>query len=181
MSRYLRVMVIALALVLLVVGSVFANGSPTAEEHRSPVAASAQPSAGAIANRGDQDENEANDGKTPPTQAQLDRVRGLLDTAGISATDDQLTALIAKYGVGGAVRILTWADATGSDTASISDLRDLGMGWGAIAKQLNTGDESLNVSPGLGWIMSGGHGQGHADAAANGRAKGKASAPGQSN
>lgn len=181
MSRYLRVTVIAFALLLLVAGSVFANGSPTAEQHRSPVAASAQPSGGANANNGNQDENEANEEKTPPTQDQLDRLRGLLDTAGIAATDDQLTELIAKYGVGGAVRILAWADATGGDTASISDLRDQGMGWGAIAKQLNAEDESLDVSPGIGWIMSGGHGQGHADAAANGKAKGKATAPGQTN
>lgn len=181
MHRYLRISIVAVALVLLVVGSALANGSPTAEQHRSPVAASHQPSPGANSDEkaGDQDETED---ATPPTQEELDRIVGLLDTAGITATADQLAALAAKYGVGGAVRILAWADATGGDTAKVTDLRDQGMGWGAIAKQLNGEDTSLSLKPGIGWIMSGGHGQGHAgDAhAANGKAKGKATAPGQS-
>lgn len=186
MRRYVRIAIAALALVLLAVGSALANGSPRAEEHRSPVAASHQPSPNT--EKHGADENETED-TTPPTQAELDRLVDLLDTAGITTTAGQIADLAAKYGVGGAVRILAWADATGGDTSAISaitDLRDQGMGWGAIAKQLNTEDTSLGLKPGIGWIMSSGHGQGHADAAnagngqAHGKAKGKATAPGQS-
>ena len=36
------------------------------------------------------------------------------------------------------------------------------MGWGAIAKQLEQADSSLHLSPGIGWIMGHGHGNGHA-------------------
>jgi hypothetical protein len=178
MHRYLRITVVALGLVLLVVGSALANGSPRADEHRSPVAASHQPSP--ATEKPGSDEKEA-EGAAPPSQAELDRLAGLLDQAGISATSDQIAALAAKYGVGGAVRILAWADATGGDTAKITDLRDAGMGWGAIAKQLAAADSSVSLRPGIGWIMSGGHGQSHADAASAGKAKGKATAPGQSN
>ncbi len=182
MSRYLRILVAALALVLLVVGSALANRSPVADEHRSPVAASQQPSPGAsAAANGEKGQNEADDAKDAadpaPSQEQLDRLVDLLKTAGITATDEQLSALIAKYGVGGAVRIVAWAN--GGDTSAIEALRDQGMGWGEIAKQLNGADASLGLKPGIGWIMSGGHGQGHAAQA--GAAKGKATAPGQAN
>jgi hypothetical protein len=51
------------------------------------------------------------------------------------------------------------------------------MGWGAIAKQRNAGEGSAKVTPGIGWIMSGGHGHGQTDAADAGKAKGKASPP----
>lgn len=174
MHRYLRIAVVALALVLLVVGSALANGSPRADEHRSPVAASNQPSPDT--DKPATEEKDDNEG-TPPTEQELARLVGLLDKAGISATADQVATLAAKYGVGGAVRILAWADATGGDTAKISDLRDQGMGWGAIAKQLNGADASLSLKPGIGWIMSGGHGHGQTDAADAGKAKGKASPP----
>jgi hypothetical protein len=180
MRRYLRITLVASALVLLVVGSALANGSPRGDEHRSPVAASQQPSP--RTEKQGTDENETKEA-TPPTQQELDRLVGLLDKAGIAATSDQIAALAARYGVGGAVRILAWADATGGDTAAITSLRDQGMGWGAIARQLNAGEGSAKVTPGIGWIMSGnGHGHAEGDAATtgNGKARGKATAPGQS-
>jgi len=192
MGRYARISVAVLALLLLVVGSALANRSPVADEHRSPVAASQQPSPGAASDKsdksdkkgGDADEAEDAADTTPPSQAQLDRLVGLLETAGIAATDEQLTALIAKYGVGGAMRVLAWAH--DGDTSQVTALRDQGLGWGEIARQLNEADPSANLGPGIGWIMSGGHGAGHAgghaDAAkatAHGNANGKASAPGQ--
>jgi hypothetical protein len=187
MGRYARISVAVLALLLLVVGSALANRSPVADEHRSPVAASQEPSPGAASdksdkNGGDADEAEDTADTTPPSQAQLDRVVGLLKTAGITATDEQLSALITKYGVGGAIRVLAWAH--GGDASQVTALRDQGLGWGEIARQLNEADPSASLVPGIGWIMSGGHGGGHgvghADAAkANGKANGKATAPGQ--
>lgn len=189
MGRYARISVAVLALLLLVVGSALANRSPVADEHRSPVAASQEPSPGAVSDKsdtkgGDADEAEDAADTTPPSQAQLDRLVGLLKTAGITATDEQLTALIAKYGVGGAMRVLAWAH--DGDTSQVTALRDQGLGWGEIARQLNEADPSANLGPGIGWIMSGGHGAGHggghaeaANATGHGSANGKASAPGQ--
>lgn len=189
MGRYARISVAVLALLLLVVGSALANRSPVADEHRSPVAASQEPSPGAVSDKSDKkgsDADEAEDAAdtTPPSQAQLDRLVGLLKTAGITATDEQLTALIAKYGVGGAMRVLAWAH--DGDTSQVTALRDQGLGWGEIARQLNEADPSANLGPGIGWIMSGGHGAGHggghaeaANATGHGSANGKASAPGQ--
>lgn len=189
MGRYARISVAVLALLLLVVGSALANRSPVADEHRSPVAASQEPSPGAVSDKSDtkgSDADEAEDAAdtTPPSQPQLDRLVGLLKTAGITATDEQLTALIAKYGVGGAMRVLAWAH--DGDTSQVTALRDQGLGWGEIARQLNEADPSANLGPGIGWIMSGGHGAGHggghadaANATGHGSANGKASAPGQ--
>jgi hypothetical protein len=186
MGRYARISVAVLALLLLVVGSALANRSPVADEHRSPVAASQEPSPGAVSDKkgGDADDAEDAADATPPSQAQLDRLVGLLKTAGITATDEQLTALIAKYGVGGAMRVLAWAH--DGDTSQVTALRDQGLGWGEIARQLNEADPSANLGPGIGWIMSGGHGAGHggghadaANATGHGSANGKASAPGQ--
>jgi hypothetical protein len=189
MGRSARISVAVLALLLLVVGSALANRSPVADEHRSPVAASQEPSPGAVSDKSDtkgSDADEAEDAAdtTPPSQPQLDRLVGLLKTAGITATDEQLTALIAKYGVGGAMRVLAWAH--DGDTSQVTALRDQGLGWGEIARQLNEADPSANLGPGIGWIMSGGHGAGHggghaeaANATGHGSANGKASAPGQ--
>ena len=85
--------------------------------------------------------------------------------------------------VGGAVRLLSWSDASGMAVADLQALRDGGMGWGQIARQLNDADESVHVSPGIGWVMSGGHGQGHAadatDADSDGKVNGRDTAPGQ--
>ena len=168
MGRSARISVAVLALLLLVVGSALANRSPVADEHRSPVAASQEPSPGAASDKsdkkgGDADEAEDAADTTPPSQAQLDRLIDLLKTAGITATPEQLSALITKYGVGGAVRVLAWAH--DGDTSQVTALRDQGLGWGEIARQLNEADSSANFRPGIGWIMSGGHGGGHADAA----------------
>ncbi len=79
-------------------------------------------------------------------------------------SSDQLQSLSADYGLGGAVRLLAWADATGMSLADLRALRDDGAGWGQIA-------HDLGVSPGIGSIM----GQGDGAAGDHGRE----SAPGQ--
>ena len=85
--------------------------------------------------------------------------------------------MAAKYGVGGAVRLEAWADATGKSVTELGAMFDGGMGWGAIAKQLEHADSSLHLSPGIGWIMGHGHGNGHANGNAAKHAQGSAAGP----
>lgn len=170
MSRYLRTLIAAVALVLLVAGAALAAPSDKALEHRSPVAAShanqpsdAQGEDGPEATEEDADEDDTEaadeaDGSGPSDEA-LQRIVDRLAEREIDADAGTLAELAAKYGVGGAVRILTWADATGMDAADVAALRDEGMGWGQLAKQLNADDEDLHLAPGIGWVM--GHGKGH--------------------
>ncbi len=171
MHRYLRTIVAALALLLLVAGAALAAPGKNVE-HQSDEAASHQPSSEApeseapeseapeVKDQADQaDTPDAADGADPSSQL-LDRIVLNLGDAGIVTDADTVKALAADYGVGGAVRILAWADAAGVDPSEITDLFDAGMGWGQIAKQLNAADDTLNLSPGIGHVMSGGHGNG---------------------
>jgi len=108
------------------------------------------------------------------SDAHAARLVDLLKSAGITASADELKTLAAKYGVGGAVRLEAWADATGKSVTDLGAMFDGGMGWGAIAKQLEQADSSLQLSPGIGWIMGHGHGNGHANANAAKHAQGSA-------
>jgi hypothetical protein len=171
MNRSVRTIVAALALLLLVAGTAFATRSPNAGEHQSPLAASHQPSSpGASdeekeAQEQDTDANEAEGAQL--TDDHASQLVELLAAAGITATADELKALAAKYGVGGAVRLEAWAKATGKSVDELGAMFDSGMGWGAIAKQLEADDTSLNLSPGIGWIMGHGHGNENANAHSN--------------
>jgi hypothetical protein len=171
MNRSVRTIVAALALLLLVAGTAFATRSPNAGEHQSPLAASHQPSSpGASdeekeAQEQDTDANEAEGAQL--TDDHASQLVELLAAAGIIATADELKALAAKYGVGGAVRLEAWAKATGKSVDELGAMFDSGMGWGAIAKQLEADDSSLNLSPGIGWIMGHGHGNENANAHSN--------------
>jgi hypothetical protein len=175
MTRYVRISLVAVALLLLVVTSVMANPGGAADQHRSPVAASHQPSASPSEEGKDADPhdetNEAETDGAAPSEALPDRLVAQLQAAGITATAGELTPLIEKYGVGGGVRLLSWAAATGKDTSEIAAMRDQGLGWGQIAAQLNEADSSLHLTPGIGSIMRAGHGQA-------GAAHGKAHASG---
>jgi hypothetical protein len=172
MNRSVRTIVAALALLLLVAGTAFATRSPNAAEHQSPLAASHQPSSpGASdeekeAQEQDNDANEADEG-AQLTDDHASQLVDLLAAAGITATADELKALAAKYGVGGAVRLEAWAKATGKSVDELGAMFDSGMGWGAIAKQLEADDSSLNLSPGIGSIMGHGHGNANANAHSN--------------
>ena len=176
MTRTMRPIVAVLALLLLVVGTAFAVRNPAGVEHRSPVAASHQPSS---SHAPDVDENEPEnepedaDNGAPSGQL-LAMLHERLTTAGLDTDDATLTALIEANGVGGAIRLLAWADATGTSVEDLQQMRDDGAGWGQIAQQLDS-DGSLGLSPGIGVIMSGGHGA-SADAHA---AHGRGMAPGQ--
>lgn len=158
MNRSIRslpipIVVLAVALVLLVAGSALANKGFQTSQQPDVVA---------------QDEEEG-----PPSQQVLEKIVDRLDSAGIDTTAATVAELAATYGVGGAVRLLAWADATGMTAAEIGAMFDSGLGWGAIAKQLNEEDAEgdLNLRPGIGWVMGGGQGQG--------QGHGKANAPGQ--
>jgi hypothetical protein len=82
----------------------------------------------------------------PPSADDLAHAVDRLKAAGIQADADRLEALAADYGLGGAVRLLAWADVTGKSVAELQALRDGGAGWGQMA-------QDLGVSPGIGSIM----------------------------
>ena len=195
--RSLRTVVAALALLLLIAGTAFATRT-SLDRHLSLQAASNQPSdsdggkdAETEAPESEAPESEAPEAEAPEspdtnadtsesgTGAQLTDTHAaqlvdLLKSAGITASADELKTLAAKYGVGGAVRLEAWADATGKSVTELGAMFDGGMGWGAIAKQLEQADSSLQLSPGIGWIMGHGHGNGHANANAAKHAQGSA-------
>jgi hypothetical protein len=107
--------------------------------------------AGALALGGEGEAADPEDANNP------ERVVGLLDNAGITTDASALTGLADTYGMGGAVRILAFADAAGVDPAEVTALRDAGMGWRQIARELG-----IDLGPGIGWIMNG-HGQDQTD------------------
>jgi hypothetical protein len=90
------------------------------------------------------------DPDSPGEQGVLPRLVDRLEAAGIDTSTEELGSLADDFGVGGAVRIVIWADATGESVDQIRALRAAGAGWGEIGR-------TLGVRPGLGWMM-GGHG-----------------------
>ena len=142
MTRSTRIAVFTATLFILVGGTALATQLPRATQ-QGPLAASHQ------------EEPEA-----PPTAEDLAHALDRLQAHDIAATEGQLSNLAADYGLGGAVRLFAWADATGISIADLRARHDAGEGWGQIAKD-------LGVSPGIGSIM--GNGGGH----------GRDSAPGQ--
>jgi hypothetical protein len=161
-NRTLRIVLAAGALALLVVGGALAAPSDRGRERMAPVAASHQP---ASPQAQVQDEDE--DG--PPSSLLLDRLVDKMDDAGIETDADTIAALAAEYGVGGAVRLLAWADASGMSTGDLADMFDSGLGWGEIARE-------LDLHPGIGSIMGNGGGNGPPPHA---QGLGRAGAPGQ--
>jgi hypothetical protein len=124
---------------------------------------------GALANRaapaqGPSDRSEAEDQGAPPTADEVARVVDRLDDAGVDTDEDTVAALAADHGLGGAVRLLAWSDASGLSVEEIAAMREgsedtAPMGWGRIARELNADDPELDLHPGIGQIMGGGHGR----------------------
>ena len=162
-TRSLRILAAAGALVLVVVASALAAPSDRARDRMSPVAASHQPSPGGGDQTADEDEG-------PPSAEQLDRLATLLGTD--AAT---IEALAVDYGVGGAVRLIVWAQESGISTGELAAMFDSGLGWGEIALQLNEANGS-SLRPGIGSTL--GHGGGHGSGG-QGIGAGRANAPGQ--
>jgi hypothetical protein len=144
MSRSTRLALVVGALLVVGAGSVLASQRPQ-DSRPGLLTASHEPEA-------------------PPSAEDVTHAVDRLAAAGIDATSERLQALAADYGLGGAIRLMAWADATGKSLANLQAMRDGGAGWGQIA-------HDLGVSPGLGSIM----GQG-AEAASE---HGPENAPGQ--
>jgi hypothetical protein len=148
MNQRNRVALLGAALLLVVLaGGAFASRLPRPEQAPDNVAASAEP----------QTVDES-----PPTADELAHAADRLVANGIEADVAVLTDLAARYGLGGAVRLVAWSDETGMTVEELAAMRDEGQGWGQIAHE-------LDVHPGIGSIM--GNGGGH----------GRAGAPGQQN
>jgi len=137
MTRTNRVALFAsLALLAALAGSALANRAPRVAEEPAQLASS----------------HEAE----PQTEADGDGAtvaRDRLGEAGIDTDAAAFDELAAQYGVGGAVRLYAWADATGMSVADIAALRDGDgepVGWGRIARD-------LGVHPGIGSIMGRGN------------------------
>jgi hypothetical protein len=97
--------------------------------------------------------------EAPPTADALAHAVDRLAASDIDVTAEELRALAADYGLGGAIRLLSWVglDASGMSLADLRALRDDGAGWGQIAKD-------HDVSPGIGSIMGNRGGGGSKDA-----------------
>jgi hypothetical protein len=137
----------AIVLLLVLAGTVLATRAPQLADEPQQLASSHEPQA------------EAEDGGADGVTRAGER----LTEAGIAVDEAVLADLATRYGVGGAVRIVAWADATGLSVDEITQMRDgdgtegSGMGWGRIAKE-------LDVHPGLGAIMGNGGGHGRDNA-----------------
>ena len=151
MHRPIRLALASLVLVALAAGTALAVQQPAAE-------------------RSDALTQEADAPLTAEAaQALVDR----LATAGLETDVATLTALAADHGVGGAVRLLGWSQETGESVDAIATMRADGMGWGQIAKELDT-------HPGIGTWMRGGNGPPEAGSEAGSEAgRGRDTAPGQ--
>lgn len=138
MTRSTRIAVLSAALLVLVAGSALATQLPRSAP-RGPAAASQE--------------------EAPPSVDQLVRAADRLQAAGIDVDADDVEALAADYGMGGAIRLLAWAEqnADGMSLADIQALRDGGAGWGQIARD-------LGLNPGIGNVMGNGGGHGRDDA-----------------
>jgi hypothetical protein len=127
---------------------------------------------GALANRAapaqdPSDQSEAEDQGAPPTADEVARVVEKLADAGVDTNAVTVAALAADHGLGGAVRLLAWSDASGLSVNEIAAMRagsedTAPMGWGRIARELNAANPELDLPPGIGQIMGGGHGRDNA-------------------
>jgi hypothetical protein len=99
----------------------------------------------------------------PPSAEALAHAQERLEASGVTVDAAELEGLAGRYGLGGAVRVMAWAEESGTSVADIGAMRDGDgtpesvMGWGQIAKD-------LGVHPGIGSIMGRGGGNGRDDA-----------------
>jgi hypothetical protein len=90
--------------------------------------------------------------ESPPSAAEVADIVGKLKAAGITTTPAAFQSLAGKVGVGGAVRTLAFAHASGKTPDQILAMFQAGKGWGKIRHELG-----LSINPGIGWIMGDGH------------------------
>ena len=138
MSRGTRIALLAAAAVLVAgAGGALAQRDRTAEPQPHRVASSHEP-----------------DPQDTAPEA-LDHAVDRLADHGIEVETAAFEGLAAAYGVGGAVRLAAWSDASGLSVDELRAMRDDGMGWGQIANE-------LDLHPGIGSIMGGGNPPAHA-------------------
>ena len=139
MSRDTRIaLLVAAVLIVAISGTVFATRPPQTADEPAQL---------------------TQDGDDAPPSAE--KLAQLAERLGV---DQQVISdLAVEYGLGGAVRILAWADGNADVMADIR-LKRAGdgtegsvMGWGQIAKE-------LGVHPGIGSIMGNGGGHGRDNA-----------------
>jgi hypothetical protein len=138
MNRSTRIAILGGTLLILVAGTALGTQALRPSQQDSPTANEEQPEA-------------------PPSAGEIAHAKHRLAANGIDATAKQLSALAADYGLGGAIRLLAWADAADMSVSDLRALRDDGAGWGQLA-------HDLGVSPGIGSIMGKGGGHGRDDA-----------------
>lgn len=186
MTRPIRITLAVLALLALVAGTALAARHAPPDTARSPLAASPAASpADHDAKDSEEDVAGADAGATltdEAAQALVDR----LAANGLDTDIATLQGLAARYGVGGAVRLIGWADASGTSVDELAAMRDEGTGWGQIAAE-------LGLHPGIGiWMRdpgaadhasdaaddAGGNADDAADGASDAGAAGRSHAPG---
>jgi hypothetical protein len=92
------------------------------------------------------------DSDATPSAEALAHAQERLEASGVSVDAGELADLAGRYGLGGAVRVVAWAEESGTSVADISAMRDGDgtpesvMGWGQIAKE-------LGIKPGIGSMM----------------------------
>lgn len=145
MTRTTRLALLAaLSLLVVVTGSALAMRGPSTVDQPDLLAASqeAEPETDTL------EDAEEGDG-AEHAHRRLTEVKLDIEAA-------EFEALAEKYGVGGAVRLVAWADATGRSIDELAAMRDddgsgQPMGWGVMAKE-------LGVHPGIGSVMGRGNG-----------------------
>ena len=110
------------------------------------------------------DPSDAEEQENPPTAEELDRIVDRLADAGVDTDATTVDELAAEHGIGGAVRLLAWADESGLSVEEIAAMRagtedSAPMGWGRLARELNAANPELDLHPGIGRIMGNGHGR----------------------
>ena len=166
---------VAVLLVMLAAGSVFAAAATLPATAGPALAEPAETASPKPEKSPDAAEapaaDEAPDADEAPSVANLARIVERLADARITTTADELSALAAKVGVGGAIRVLRFAEASGKTPAEIVALFGSGKGWGVIVRELK-----LDIGPGNGFVMGKGHGNDSASKAANRAARAVAKA-----
>lgn len=135
MARTNRLALLAAALLLvLAAGSVLATRAP-------------QPATPPAADHQDGDGNEGAASDAEAVTHALERLAANEITVEDEAAFGELAG---QYGLGGAIRLHAWADATGMSVDELAAMRDgdgtQPMGWGQMARE-------LGVHPGIGSIM----------------------------
>jgi hypothetical protein len=132
MTRGPRIAIAAAALVLVAgAGAALAQRDDEPADLPALLASSAEP--------------EAEDQASADPSA-LDHAADRLADHGVEIDDGLLDELARSYGVGGAVRLAAWSEASGLSIDELRAMRDDGMGWGRIARE-------LDLHPGIGSVM----------------------------